>query len=86
MNGIAPSANAQYNGVPLDPPPSVRQGFGRANLGYSLPLAGSGLGWNLQVAFPVVLHGLAYSDMSSLLTFIDRWEMLPQRPGVGHPA
>lgn len=58
MNGIAPSANAQYNGVPLDPPPSVRQGFGRANLGYSLPLAGSGLGWNLQVALPVVMHGL----------------------------
>lgn len=83
MNGIAPSANAQYNGVPLDPPPSVRQGFGRANLGHSLPLAGSGLGWNLQVAFPGVMHGLACSDMSSLSTSIDGWEMLP---GVGRPA
>ena len=49
MQGIAPSADAQYNGVPLDVPPSVRQGFGRADLSRALPLAGSAPGWNLQV-------------------------------------
>ena len=48
MQGIAPSADAQYNGVPLDVPPSVRQGYGRVDLGRALPLAGSGPGWNLQ--------------------------------------
>jgi hypothetical protein len=48
MAGIAPSASAQYNGVPLDPPPSVRQGFGRLHLGRALPLAGGAQGWSLQ--------------------------------------
>ena len=41
MQGIAPSYQAQYDGVPLDPPPSPRQGFGRLNLGNTLLLAGA---------------------------------------------
>ncbi|BDA48884.1 probable serine protease/ABC transporter B family protein tagD [Coccomyxa sp. Obi] len=36
-------------GLPLAPPPSFRQGFGRAHLGRSLPLQGSALDWKLQV-------------------------------------
>lgn len=39
MEGIAPSSNPQYDGVPLDPTPSSRQGFGRVRLSTSLPLA-----------------------------------------------
>ncbi|KAK9815059.1 hypothetical protein WJX73_006174 [Symbiochloris irregularis] len=39
MEGIAPSNNAQYDGVPLDPTPSSRQGYGRINMAASLPLA-----------------------------------------------
>ena len=48
MQGIAPSADAQYDGMPLDAPPSVRQGYGRVDLGRALPLASSAPGWNLQ--------------------------------------
>mmetsp|Transcript_31546 Transcript_31546/g.89554 ORF Transcript_31546/g.89554 Transcript_31546/m.89554 type:complete len:1752 (-) Transcript_31546:144-5399(-) len=47
MLGTTPSDNPDLNGVPLEPPPSIRQGFGRANIGTSLPLQGAG--WNLQV-------------------------------------
>ena len=49
MQGIAPSADAQYDGVPLDAPPSVRQGYGRVDLARALPLASNAPGWNLQV-------------------------------------
>ena len=42
MQGIAPSYQAQYDGVPLDPPPSPRQGFGRLDLGATLPYQGTG--------------------------------------------
>ncbi|BDA49389.1 probable c5a peptidase at N-terminal half [Coccomyxa sp. Obi] len=35
--------------LPLAPPPSFRQGYGRLHLGRSLPLQGSGPGWNLQI-------------------------------------
>lgn len=49
MEGITPDANPQYDGVPLDPPPSTRQGFGRAHLGRSLPLAANPSGWSMQV-------------------------------------
>lgn len=38
MSGTTPSDNPHLNGVPLEPPPSIRQGFGRVNLGISLPL------------------------------------------------
>ena len=38
MSGTTPSDNPDLNGVPLEPPPSIRQGFGRVNLGTSLPL------------------------------------------------
>ena len=41
MQGIAPSYQAQYDGVPLDPPPSPRQGFGRLNLGNTLLFSGA---------------------------------------------
>lgn len=52
MEGITPDANPQYDGVPLDPPPSIRQGFGRAHLGRSLPIASNPSGWSLQVVGP----------------------------------
>lgn len=39
MEGLAPSHIAQYDGVPLDPIPSSRQGYGRARLSTTLPLA-----------------------------------------------
>jgi hypothetical protein len=53
MEGIAPSSDPQYDGVPLDPPPSTRQGFGRAHLTRALPLIVNGtslLGWQMQVS------------------------------------
>lgn len=55
MEGIAPSDDAQYDGVPLDPTPSSRQGYGRIAMASSLPLAnnpfatGNSGGLNLQV-------------------------------------
>ncbi|KAK9815878.1 hypothetical protein WJX72_011193 [[Myrmecia] bisecta] len=36
-------------GLPLAPPPSFRQGFGRVQLSRALPLKGNSLGWRLQV-------------------------------------
>ncbi len=41
MTGLTPDEDPTKNGVPLDPPPSSRQGFGRMQLGASLPLSGS---------------------------------------------
>lgn len=38
MQGITPSDNELYNGVPLEPTPSNRQGWGRVDLSRSLPL------------------------------------------------
>lgn len=56
MEGITPDYNPTFNGVPLDPPPSVRQGFGRAHLGRSLPLAASpSTGWSMQARSRVSL-------------------------------
>ena len=48
--------------LPLEMPPSYRQGWGRLDLSNSLPLAGSILGWSLQVrtsrgALPVCVEG-----------------------------
>ena len=60
MQGIAPSADAQYDGVPLDAPPSVRQGYGRADLTRALPLASSTTGWNLQVRDDVLGDSLGF--------------------------
>jgi len=48
--GAAPLDGFEVDtGLPLAPPPSFRQGFGRVHLGRSLPLAGGKDGWNLQV-------------------------------------
>lgn len=52
LAGAAPMAGvAARDGRPLDPPPSVLQGFGRLDLSRSLPLVGNAYGpiWNLQV-------------------------------------
>lgn len=49
MEGITPDYNPQYDGVSLDPPPSMRQGFGAAHLGRSLPIASNPSGWSMQV-------------------------------------
>ena len=50
MQGVTPSSNALYDGVPLEPPPSNRQGFGRLHLGNSLPLAGSSTSLQVRAA------------------------------------
>jgi hypothetical protein len=44
MTGVS-----RVNGVPLAPPPSNFQGFGRLDLAGSLPLAGDARGWRLQI-------------------------------------
>ena len=44
---IDPSSN-QWQNLPLEEPPSFRQGFGRLDLANSLPLLSSPLGWNMQ--------------------------------------
>lgn len=49
MQGVTPSSNALYDGVPLEPPPSNRQGFGRLHLGNSLPLVATRGDRRLQV-------------------------------------
>ena len=41
MSGVTPSTNALFDGVPLEQPPSNRQGFGRLQLSNSLPLTGA---------------------------------------------
>ena len=41
MTGVTPSSDALFDGVPLEQPPSNRQGFGRMQLSNSLPLTGS---------------------------------------------
>ena len=41
MSGVTPSADALFDGVPLEQPPSNRQGFGRLQLSNSLPLTGA---------------------------------------------
>ncbi len=43
MTGLTPDEDPTMNGVPLDPPPSSRQGYGRMQLGTSLPLSGGTL-------------------------------------------
>ncbi|KAK9836281.1 hypothetical protein WJX81_001826 [Elliptochloris bilobata] len=89
MQGIAPSANAQYNGVPLDTPPSVRQGFGRAHLGRSLPLAGGVPGWNLQVVDRAVLpdtgamHKYCLSATGGALRVTLAWADRPPAQAAG---
>lgn len=42
MLGLTPDQDPAKDGVPLDPPPSTRQGFGRMQLTSSVPLAPSG--------------------------------------------
>ena len=63
MEGITPDSNTQYDGVPLDPPPSMRQGFGAAHLGRSLPIASNPSGWSMQVTQPHLfpLHMLSHA-------------------------
>ena len=39
MLGLTPDQSPAKDGVPLDPPPSTRQGFGRMQLTSSLPLS-----------------------------------------------
>ena len=49
MQGVSPSMNPIHDGVPLEPPPSIRQGFGRMFLANSLPLATVASSRHLQV-------------------------------------
>ena len=46
-NTLGPDGKGQR--LPLEEPPSIRQGFGRLDLSGPLPLANAPLGWNLQV-------------------------------------
>lgn len=39
MTGLTPDQDPSKDGVPLDPPPSTRQGYGRMQLSNSLPLS-----------------------------------------------
>ena len=39
MLGLTPDQDPNKDGVPLDPPPSTRQGFGRMQLSNSVPLS-----------------------------------------------
>ena len=58
MTGLLPTASGGGDGAPLDPAPSTRQGFGRAHLGRSLPLAPAwAAGWRLAVADGRALRG-----------------------------
>ena len=41
MLGLTPDKDPIKDGVPLDPPPSSRQGFGRMQLSSSVPLGPS---------------------------------------------
>lgn len=50
MNGLTPDQDPAQNGVPLDAPPSIRQGFGRLQLNTSLPLYGVTNGLSLQAS------------------------------------
>ena len=59
MTGLTPNEDSALNGVPLDPPPSSRQGFGRMQLGASLPLSGSSTSMQvdpLYISFRVYLN------------------------------
>lgn len=49
-------SNPTAGGLPLEPPPSMRQGWGRVNLAGALPLAGAAPGWRLQVRCRVCGH------------------------------
>ena len=48
LGGAADMVGFTEEGLPLEPAPSYRQGFGRVNLTRALPLGGSG-GWRMQV-------------------------------------
>ena len=43
MTGLTPDQDPNKDGVPLDAPPSTRQGFGRMQLSNSLPLSSGSL-------------------------------------------
>lgn len=54
MLGLTPDTDPNKDGVPLDPPPSSRQGFGRMQLTSSVPL-GSSATFRMQVCTSIVL-------------------------------
>ncbi len=56
--------------LPLEMPPSYRQGWGRLDLANSLPLAGSALGWSLQVR----ISGLGFRQLAASGGFCPRLE------------
>ncbi|KAL0037541.1 hypothetical protein WJX77_001610 [Trebouxia sp. C0004] len=57
MTGLTPDQDPTKNGVPLDPPPSSRQGFGRMQLGASLPLIGSSTNMQVVDKVPMAAKG-----------------------------
>ncbi|GFH21541.1 serine protease ABC transporter B family tagA, partial [Haematococcus lacustris] len=49
LNNVESPDNPTAGGLPLEPPPSSRQGWGRVDLSGALPLVGSSRAWRLQV-------------------------------------
>jgi len=49
LQGNVEADNPSAGGLPLEPPPSSRQGWGRVDLTSALPLAGAAPNWRLQV-------------------------------------
>ena len=54
INGAVAMGGFSETGLPLEPPPSVRQGFGRACVGRSLPLLGNSSTTNANAGTPGV--------------------------------
>jgi len=52
MLGVSPNSDNSVYSIPLEASPSTRQGFGRVDLGHSLPLPSTGSGVNQQVFYP----------------------------------
>lgn len=67
MLGLTPDQDPAKDGVPLDPPPSTRQGFGRMQLSSSLPLPPLG-SFSMQVCASK-LHIAAYWATPSALIY-----------------
>ncbi|KAK9839424.1 hypothetical protein WJX81_001331 [Elliptochloris bilobata] len=74
-------------GLPLAPPPSFRQGFGRVDLSRSLPLQGSGPGWGLQLVDRATLttgqaHQYCVHATGGPLTVTLVWHDYPASPSA----
>ena len=67
MLGLTPDQSPVKDGVPLDPPPSTRQGFGRMQLTSSLPLSSNPPSPFRMQVYPCKLHIAAYCKPMALV-------------------